>query len=258
MRYFLNISYRGAKYHGWQTQPNDVSVQQTIESALTTLLHTPTAILGAGRTDAGVNARMTVAHFDGPDMDRSQLVGLMRSLNAICRMDITVNDIVPVAPDANARFDATCRTYRYFVHTTPDPFIYPLSLLVPPLDFGAMNTAARHLLGTQDFTSLAKLHSDTKTNICTVYSAGWHRIDDSTRWYFQVSANRFLRNMVRAMVGTLVQVGKGQIAPDDVASILARRDRCQAGMSMPGHPLFLWDVNYPYYNPLPQTNQQIQ
>ena len=244
----MNISYRGEGYHGWQTQPGDVSVQETIEKALTTVLRVPTSIVGAGRTDAGVNARMTVAHFDSPEMDEDRLNGLTRSLNAICRPDIVINSITPVADDAHARFDATHRTYRYFIHTAPDPFCYPLSWQTRPLDFGAMNRAAQCMLGTHDFTSLAKLHSDAKTNICTVYGAGWHRVDD-THYYFEVTANRFLRNMVRAMVGTLVMVGRGQLTAEGFAEILERRDRCAAGTSMPGNALFLWSVHYPYYNP---------
>ena len=263
MRFFLNISYRGAAYHGWQIQPHDNSVQQTVEQALATLLRQPTPIVGAGRTDAGVNARMTVAHFDsGTDLcaDPQTKHRFLRSLNAICRPDIVVNDIVAVADDAHARFDATQRTYRYFVHTADDPFVSDLSWRTPPgLDFQAMNQAARHILGRQDFTSFSKLHTDVKTNICTVADAGWHPMPDPDgtlpgdssgprRWYFEITADRFLRNMVRAVVGTLVTVGRHQATPDDVRRIIDSRNRCAAGTSMPAHPLFLWNVKYPYYN----------
>lgn len=247
MRYFLNISFRGAPYHGWQIQPGEVTVQEVVQKALSAVLGIPTAVTGAGRTDAGVNARMMPAHFDcAQEMDARRLAQLRRSLNAICRPDITVGDIVPVTADAHARFDATLRTYRYFVHTRPDPFVYPLSLMVrPDTDFEAMNDEARTLLGTHDFTSFSKLHTDVKTNICTVSHARWHRMDEH-RWYFEISADRFLRNMVRAVVGTLLEVGTHKADAGHVARIMALSDRCAAGVSVPGHALFLWDVRYPY------------
>lgn len=252
MRYFLNISFNGAAYHGWQIQPGDISVQEKIEDALSKILKTRISITGAGRTDAGVNARMMPAHFDSPlPLDETALRNLMRSLNAICRPDIVVNEIVPVADDAHARFDATNRTYRYFAHTSPDPFIHNFSWQVNgALDFDAMNRAASFLIGTHDFTSFAKLHSDTRTNICTVRRAGWVETEPG-RWYFEISADRFLRNMVRAVVGTLVEAGRHKIGPEGILEIMNTKDRCAAGTSMPAHALFLWDVNYPYYNPLP-------
>ena len=257
MRYFLDISFRGAAYHGWQIQPHDVSVQEVLEKALTTLLREPTAVTGAGRTDAGVNARCMVAHFDAPEMDAGRRQGLVRSINAICRPDIVVNDMTPVHDTAHARFDATRRTYRYFVHTHDDPFVYPLSWRTPPaLDFEAMNVAAERIVGCRDFTSFSKLHTDVKTNICTVAQARWMPMEgEPGRWFFEVSADRFLRNMVRAIVGTLVLVGRGRLDADGVSEIIDRCDRCAAGSSMPAHPLFLWDVNYPYYNP-ENTNRQ--
>lgn len=248
-RYFMHLAYRGAAYHGWQIQPADISVQQVLEQALSTLLRTPTAITGAGRTDAGVNARMMIAHFDTDlPLDPDTLVRLPRSLNAICRPDIVVYSINPVHHDAHARFDATSRTYRYMAHTYPDPFAYPLSWLMPPdTDIDAMNTAARHLLGTHDFTSFSKLHTDVKTNICTVTHARWHQSPDRPdNFYFEITADRFLRNMVRAVVGTLVLVGRHKISPDNVADIIRQKNRCSAGSSMPPHPLFLWNITYPY------------
>lgn len=247
MRYFLDIAFRGAPYHGWQIQPGDITVQQVVEQALGTLLRHPVAVTGAGRTDSGVNARCMPAHFD-TDMPLTNDVRcrLIRSLNAICRPDIVVRHLIPVADDSHARFDATERTYRYFVNTEPDPFRYPLSWFsASPLDFNAMNLAARSLLGTHDFTSFAKLHTDNKTNICTVTDARWMQTDP-THWYFQISADRFLRNMVRAVVGTLVQVGRHAAPVTHVADTMARMDRCAAGTSMPGNALFLWDVKYPY------------
>lgn len=231
-------------------QPGDISVQQVIEQALSTLLRCTTPIVGAGRTDAGVNARMMVAHFDTAEpLTDGQIVGLQRSLAALCRPDITINEIVPVHADAHARFDATHRTYRYFVHTADDPFVYPLSWRAPAnLDFEAMNKAAQQMLGRRDFTSFSKLHTDVKTNICDLRRAEWVKFDDN-RYYFEISADRFLRNMVRAVVGTLVEVGRHKIGVDDVMRIIEQKNRCAAGTSMPAHPLFLWDVNYEYYNP---------
>lgn len=247
----MDLSFRGANYHGWQIQPNDTSVQGTIENALHTILRCQTPVTGAGRTDTGVNAKQMVAHLD-LDLDPQNAHKLIRPLNAICRPDIVVNSITPVHGDAHARFDATNRTYRYYAHTADNPFIHQLSWRATPgLDFEAMNQAAQHLLGTQDFTSFSKLHSDTKTNICSITHAQWHTspIDPSIH-YFEVSADRFLRNMVRAIVGTLVMVGTHKIAPDEITDIIAQKSRNAAGTSMPPHPLFLWNINYPFYNPV--------
>lgn len=248
-RYFMQLAYRGAPFHGWQTQPNATSVQQTVEQALGMLLRHPTPIVGAGRTDAGVNASMMVAHFDtdSPITDAPRLVG---KLNAILGRDIAVRSIDPVPSDAHARFDATSRTYHYYVHTRRSPFLQPLSWLAPPsLDFEAMNRAARQLLVTEDFTSFAKLHSDAVTNICHVSRAEWVKCDpsDPSRRVFIITADRFLRNMVRAVVGTLVDVGRHKLSEDDFARVIASRDRCSAGTSMPPEPLFLHRVTYPSY-----------
>lgn len=250
MRYFINLSYRGAPFHGWQVQPDRISVQQVVEESLTTLLRCETPIVGAGRTDAGVNARCMVAHFDSEkEFSEKELEGLKRSLGALCRPDITINSIVVVHDDAHARFDATNRTYRYFIHTADNPFVYPLSWRAPSnLDFEAMNSAGQMMLGRRDFTSFSKLHTDVKTNICDLREAKWVQFEND-KYYFQISADRFLRNMVRAVVGTLVDVGRHKITPKEVMQIIEKKDRCAAGTSMPAHPLFLWDVNYEYYNP---------
>lgn len=249
-RYFMQLAYRGAPFHGWQIQPNDVSVQQTLEQALGMLLRQPTPIVGAGRTDAGVNASMMVAHFDTEtllDGDTQRLVG---KLNAVVGRDIAVRSIDRVPDDAHARFDATSRTYHYYAHTRRSPFLPPLSWQAPPtLDFEAMNRAARQLLVTEDFTSFAKLHSDAVTNICHVSRAEWVRFDpaDDSRHVFIITADRFLRNMVRAVVGTLVDVGRHKLSEEDFARIIERRDRCAAGTSMPPEPLFLHRITYPPY-----------
>lgn len=247
MRWFLRLSYRGANFHGWQIQPDAVSVQSTLEGALSTVLRVPTAIVGAGRTDAGVNARMMLAHFDTEDEIRGLEDGrFLKAINSLSGPDIAIHEVIRVAPDAHARFDATERTYRYFAHTRKDPFTGGLSWLTSPaLDFEAMNRAAEVLIGRKDFTSFSKLHTDVKTNICDLRTAAWHRIDES-HWYFEISADRFLRNMVRAVVGTLVEVGRGKADAATIAEILEKKDRCAAGTSMPAGPLFLWDIKYPY------------
>lgn len=244
-RYFLHLAYRGANYHGWQTQPNDTSVQQTIETALSTLLHTSTPIVGAGRTDAGVNARCMYAHFDS-DAPATLIAQLPQRLTAMCGRDIAIYDVIPVDDDAHARFDATARTYRYFVSLQPNPFTCHLAWQTPPgLDIDAMHCAAQALVGTHDFTSFSKLHTDVRTNICTVRSAEWHILDDNMA-FFQITADRFLRNMVRAIVGTLVEVGRGKQPLEHVQNVMDAMNRGAAGTSMPGYALFLWNVEYPY------------
>lgn len=244
-RFFLRLSYRGAPFHGWQVQPNAVSVQGEVEKALSTVLRTPISIIGAGRTDTGVNARVMYAHFDYdrilPDKGR-----LLVSLNRLVGRDIAVQDIIPVHHEAHARFDATERCYKYFVSFEKTPFFYPLSWHCPNgLDLVKMNEAARLLVETEDFTSFAKLHSDTKTNICRVSKAEWTKEGVSAA-VFTITADRFLRNMVRAVVGTLVDVGRGKLTLEDFRNIIERKDRCAAGQSMPGEALFLWDVKYDY------------
>lgn len=243
MRYFIDISYRGEPFHGWQIQPGVVTVQSVVEDALSRLARRAVSVVGAGRTDAGVNARRMVAHVDLAD-DFAFDAGCLRSLNAMVGRDIAVNRVWRVRDDAHARFDAVERTYRYFVHTSKDPFA-SLSWQAPAtLDFDAMNRAASLMLGRRDFTSFSKLHTDVKTNICELRSAAWHCIG-ADKWYFEISADRFLRNMVRAVVGTLVEVGRHKMPPDGVLAVLAAADRCAAGTSMPAAPLFLWDIEYP-------------
>lgn len=240
----MRLSYRGAGFHGWQIQPNDNSVQQTLEQAMATVLRRPVSITGAGRTDAGVNARMMVAHFD-VDTPIADTAMLVRSLNGIVGRDIAIYTIFPVHDDAHARFDATSRTYKYFAHTLKSPFLYPLSWQCrPDLDFDLMNQAADRIMDYRDFTSFSKLHTDVKTNNCLVTRAQWDRVGE--QWVFTITADRFLRNMVRAVVGTLVEVGLHRITIDDFCRIIEQRDRCKAGTSMPPHPLFLWDITYPY------------
>lgn len=244
-RWFLRLAYRGAPFHGWQVQPNAVSVQGEVEKALMTALRTPVSIVGAGRTDTGVNARVMYAHFDLdeelPDKGR-----LLVSLNRLVGRDIAVHDIIPVHDDAHARFDAVGRSYKYFVAFEKTPFFYGLSWHCPNgLDLDRMNEAAQLLLTTEDFTSFAKLHSDAKTNICRVTKAEWTRIGTAGA-VFTITADRFLRNMVRAVVGTLVEVGRGKLTVEGFRDIIESKDRCAAGQSMPGEALFLWDIKYAY------------
>lgn len=243
-RYFMRLAYCGRTYHGWQIQPNAPSVQQTIEEALGKVLRRPTPITGAGRTDTGVNAAEMYAHFDYPG-ELPDKRKLLRSLNLMVGRDIAIYDITEVHLRAHARFDATSRTYKYFVNTTKNPFDWQLSWLAPSVpDMDKMNEAAAILLTVSDFTSFAKLHSDARTNICRVTEAYWSREGD--RMVFTITADRFLRNMVRAIVGTLIDVGRGAISIDEFRDIIARRDRCAASTSMPGEALFLWKVTYPY------------
>lgn len=245
MRVFIDLAYNGGNFHGWQVQPGVITVQSVLEDAISRLARQATAVTGAGRTDAGVNARQMIAHCDLPDgFDIGE--GFLRSLNALCGRDIAVRSVREVAPDAHARFDATERTYRYFVHTTKDPFLGSLSWQAPAsLDFDSMNQAAELILGKRDFTSFSKLHTDVKTNICDLRAAQWRQLEgESHRWYFEISADRFLRNMVRAVVGTLVEVGRKKLSPRDIVAIVDARDRCAAGTSMPAQPLFLWQVKY--------------
>ncbi|MBD5420364.1 MAG: tRNA pseudouridine(38-40) synthase TruA [Muribaculaceae bacterium] len=244
-RYFLRLAYRGAPFHGWQVQPNAVSVQGEVEKAMSVVLRTPISVVGAGRTDTGVNARTMYAHFDFegelPEKGR-----LLVSLNRLLGRDIAVHDIIPVHAGAHARFDASERSYKYFVSFEKTPFFYPLSWHCPNgLDITLMNEAARLLLDTADFTSFAKLHSDAKTNICKVTKAEWSLEGESIA-VFSITADRFLRNMVRAIVGTLIDVGRGKLSLEGFRRIIERKDRCAAGQSMPGEALFLWDVKYDY------------
>lgn len=242
----MTLAYNGAPFHGWQSQPNAISVQQTIERALTTVLRKPTPIVGAGRTDTGVNARRMVAHFDHekPVTDISKL---LKAINTIVGPDIAIYSIAPVHDSAHARFDATSRTYHYYTVNHKSPFFHNLAWQEPAsgLDFDAMNRAAALLLEVDDFTSFSKLHTDVKTNICNVTEAYWKEVDNCGH-VFVISANRFLRNMVRAVVGTLIDVGRGKITIEQFQQIVDEKNRCAAGTSMPPQALYLWDIDYPF------------
>ena len=242
MRFFITLSYDGTHYHGWQIQPNGDSVQQCLQEALSTLLRKPVEVVGAGRTDTGVHARMMVAHFDWEEtIDGKQLA---YKLNKLLPRDIAVKEVRQVEDDMHARFSATSRTYHYFIHTRKDPFLQAYSWQIPfALDFEKMNEAAKVLLEYKDFTSFSKVNTDTKTNLCDLKEAFWEEVEPG-QWRFTITANRFLRNMVRAIVGTLVEVGRGRISIEEMRHIIEAKDRCQAGESVPGKALFLVDIKY--------------
>ena len=247
MRYFLHLAYNGLNYHGWQRQPGDITIQEKIENALSLLFRSYTPLVGAGRTDAGVNASMMIAHFDTvePIGDKKRFLASLNGM--VDPFNVSFYGIREVIPTAHARFDAVSRTYRYFIHNRRSPFLYPFSLQVSPeTSIEKMNEAARLLLETDDFTSFAKLHSDNKTNICNVTAAEWKRMsDDHSRYYFEITANRFLRNMVRSVTGTLLDVGRGKISLTRFKEIIDEKNRSSAGTSLPPSPLFLYNIEYP-------------
>lgn len=242
MRYFITFSYDGTAYHGWQIQPHSVTVQEELQKALSTLMRKPMEVVGAGRTDTGVHARKMIAHFDYDEvLDCPQLV---YKLNKLLPRDIAVQHVEPVADDMHARFSAKSRTYHYYVHLDKNPFLrsYSWQVYGNP-DFELMNRAARVLMEYKDFTSFSKVNTDTKTNDCTITEARWDRVGED-QWRFTVTANRFLRNMVRAIVGTLMEVGRGRMTIEQLRSVIEAKDRCRAGDSVPGNALFLVEVRY--------------
>lgn len=244
MRYFMFLSYDGARYHGWQVQPNGISVQGTLQQCLSTVLRTEISIVGAGRTDAGVNAYVMAAHFDYDGEVDVCDGNFVTKINRFLPLDIAVERIERVADNAHARFDAKSRTYKYFITTHKSPFNRHYSYMFPQsLDFELMNKAARHLFNYTDFTSFSKLHTDVKTNNCKIMEAQWTKMSD-TEWVFTIKADRFLRNMVRAIVGTLLEVGRGKMTIEQFCAVIENKNRCSAGSSVPGNALFLSNVEY--------------
>jgi tRNA pseudouridine38-40 synthase len=238
----MTLSYDGTRFHGWQVQPNGISVQGELQRGLSLLIREDVQITGAGRTDAGVHARCMVAHCDieGP-IDEAQLT---YKLNRILPRDISVQKVWEVDNEMHTRFSAVSRTYYYYIHTQKDPFLRAYSCeLHYPLDFPKMNEAAARLLHYDDFGAFCKSHTDTKTTLCKVTQARWVQLSPSS-WYFEISANRFLRNMVRAVVGTLIDVGRGRLSVDDFCKVVEGKKRTEAGESMPAHALFLQNVTY--------------
>jgi tRNA pseudouridine38-40 synthase len=243
-RYFVQLCYKGTRYHGWQFQPNALSVQEVIEKAFSIILQEKTEVTGAGRTDTGVHASFFIMHFDSESIQIEDR--LISKLNSVLPPDIAINSIRKVPVEAHARFSALSRTYEYYIHQKKDPFLSETSFYFRrKLDITMMNEASQILYQVSDFTSFSKLHSDVKTNICKVFYAQWEQKDEKI--VFTVKADRFLRNMVRALVGTLIEVGTGKISLEEFNKIIHLKDRKAAGVSVPATGLFLTDIEYPEF-----------
>ncbi|MFC0603944.1 tRNA pseudouridine(38-40) synthase TruA [Winogradskyella pulchriflava] len=242
MRYFLEFSYNGKAYHGWQNQPNAISVQEVLEKALSTILKTTISITGAGRTDAGVHASQMFAHFDFEGNFENK--DLVYKLNSFLPKDIAIHTVFKVNDEAHARFDAVSRTYNYKISTTKNVFDYDFAYQTQlPLDVDAMNEACNILFQYKDFQCFSKSNTDVKTYNCDIKEAYWTK--HSNQLIFTITANRFLRNMVRAVVGTMVNIGLGKLKPNDLHTIIASKDRGKAGFSVPAHGLYLVEIVYP-------------
>ena len=245
MRYFIQFAYNGTNYHGWQVQPKAISVQEVLTKAMNTLFREDFELIGAGRTDAGVHAKKMYAHFDTEAVFDPKT--MVQKLNSFLPEDITVFRFFEVNQEAHARFDATSRSYEYHIHTFKNSFLKNLSWQhARPLNVEAMNQAAQILLEYEDFECFSKTHTDVFTFNCTITEAYWEQ--NGTQLVFHISANRFLRNMVRAIVGTLINVGLGKISANDVRAIIESKNRGKAGFSVPAKGLYLTNVVYPYIN----------
>jgi tRNA pseudouridine38-40 synthase len=267
-RYFIEIAYDGTRYHGWQTQPNAVAVQEVLDKVLTTVLRQPIETVGCGRTDTGVHARQLFAHFDvvaqpvahsssgineslnvdeakKPSTISYEPSTLLRSINGLLPTDIAAKTLIPVNTNAHARFDATLRSYEYHLHFEKDPFLHNFSWqLRDKPDIALMNRAAAILMEYTDFSCFSKSNTQVKTNNCKISRAEW--VTDGSKLVFHISADRFLRNMVRAIVGTLIRVGKREIEPEAVRQIIESKNRSNAGTSVPACGLYLTAIKYPY------------
>lgn len=243
-RYFIFISYKGTSYHGWQIQPDSVSVQKTLDDALSIIFGEKIETLGAGRTDTGVHASFFCAHFESASDDLDNRKNLLLRINKYLPKDISVNSIRKVIPEAHARFSAISRTYRYYISRAKNPFTSDSSwYLYGDLDVASMNEACQVLFRHSDFTSFSKLHTDVKTNNCRIFEARWE--EDGSTLVFTIRADRFLRNMVRAIVGTMVELGQHKITVEDFEEIIGAKDRGKAGKSAPAKGLFLKGIEYP-------------
>jgi tRNA pseudouridine38-40 synthase len=243
-RYFIFISFKGTSYHGWQLQPKAITVQKILDEAMTMILGEKISTTGAGRTDAGVHAHFFCAHFDSMSPDLTRKKNFVFRVNRFLPDDISVTGIRKVLPDANARFSAISRTYKYYISRVKDAFGDDTSWFIHgELDIEAMNRASGILLNHTDFTSFSRLHSDNKTNICKIYYAGWEL--SGNRLIFTIKADRFLRNMVRAIVGTMIEAGRSRIDPEGFERIIVSKNRSSAGMSAPAKGLFLISIEYP-------------
>ncbi len=244
-RYFIKLAYNGRNYHGWQSQQNAHSVQDELEKCLSLKLRESIKITGCGRTDAGVHAREYYAHFDSiTNFDEKSKNDFVNRLNIFLPSNIAAHDLYLVNNEANARFDALSRTYRYYISRKKNPFKNDTSFYVyGNMDLDAMTKAANLLFDYEDFTSFSKLHSQTNNNLCTIMEARW--IDSGSMLVFEITANRFLRNMVRAITGTLIEVGQGKLSLEGFKNVIEARNRERAGFSVPAHALFLEKVIYP-------------
>ncbi|HNP49750.1 MAG TPA: tRNA pseudouridine(38-40) synthase TruA [Bacteroidia bacterium] len=244
VRYFIQLAFDGSQYHGWQIQQNAHSVQAELNDALGKILRQSVETTGCGRTDTGVHARDFYVHMDAPDLDLSKH-DFVHQLNCILPTDIAIKRIIPVHPDAHARFDAVVRTYEYRIHQQKDPFNNKYSTYFPyELDLDCMNQFGKILMEYSDFSAFAKTGSQNLTNICKLKDAHWTRKDHEIK--FGISADRFLRNMVRAIVGTLLEAGRGKLNESEFRQILESKDRKEAGYSVPAEGLSLVEINYPY------------
>lgn len=257
-RFFIELAYNGTAYHGWQVQQNAITVQEIVNKALSIFYRQQVETTGCGRTDTGVHARQLYAHFDlvietGNEIaemensvaDKETHAKRLNSINSLLPYDIAVKRMIRVAPDAHARFDAVSRSYEYHVHFQKDPFRNGLSWQIPDMpDISLMNQAANMLMEYQDFSCFSKSNTQTFTNNCVIYKAEWSKFAEQL--IFFITADRFLRNMVRAIVGTLIQVGKKEIEPEVIRQIIESKKRCNAGASVPACGLYLTEVQYPY------------
>lgn len=244
MRYFLDIAFNGKDFSGWQSQPCAPTVQETLGKALIAALGDAGGLTGAGRTDAGVHARQMIAHFDGPDGLHLENLRFLQRIQSELPSSIRIRSIRPVKPSAHARFDALKRTYHYVVDRERSPFLTGLAMdYYGPLDFSAMETAAAMIIGKLDFECFARSGSDVNNHICDVSISRW--IQGPGILTYEITANRFLRNMVRAIVGTMIDIGRGRFSLEDFQRILDSGSRSMAGTSAPAHGLYLWEVSYP-------------
>jgi len=244
-RYFIQIAYDGSLYHGWQIQPNAVTVQELLDKAMSTFFRQPIETLGCGRTDSGVHATQFFAHFDVEHLEEFKVMNAVAGINAMMPYQIAAKRILPVADDAHARFDATARAYKYFIHFEKNPFKLNRSWLVKDkLNVALMNRAANELLNYTDFSCFSKSNTQTFTNNCKIVKAEFEELNDGL--VFTIEADRFLRNMVRAIVGTLVRVGRKEIDIEEFKNIIDSKNRSNAGQSVPACGLYLVKVSYPY------------
>lgn len=245
MRYFIEFSYSGKNYFGYQVQPREISVQEVLEKALSTILREDVKTTGAGRTDTGVHAKQIFAHFD---TDKNVTDKLVYQLNSFLPTDIAVKRIFSVKDDFHARFDATFRTYEYYISLKKNPFTQDSAWQIwkRDLEISRMNEACKILFEYKDFTSFSKLHTQNKTNNCKIYKAYWEQ--NGSELKFTISADRFLRNMVRAIVGTMVEIGSGKLEASDLRTIIEDKNRNAAGTSAPAQGLYLVEVGYDFEN----------